>query len=125
MYLFSGIVAAAPARYCGTMGLAAGRYLPRAPEQGVLHTVVRTHLEEFLQHAAERTEGAGLPRFVEDEFRGFLTCGIVDHGFARPCATGLRRPASWRQTLKSPPCPTHLAKTAPPVYPAAAGRAPS
>jgi hypothetical protein len=31
----------------------------------------------------ERTDGAGLPRFVEDEFRLFLTCGIHEHGVAR------------------------------------------
>lgn len=35
---------------------------------------VRTHLETFLREAAIRAEGAGLPRFVEDEFRAFLTC---------------------------------------------------
>ncbi len=27
--------------------------------------------------------GAGLPPFVEQEFRGFLTCGVLTHGFAR------------------------------------------
>jgi Putative transposase/Transposase zinc-binding domain len=45
--------------------------------------VVRAHLESFLQAATERTDGAGLPRFVEDEFRQFLTCGIPEYGVAR------------------------------------------
>ena len=26
----------------------------------------------------------GVPRFVEQEFHQFLTCGILAHGFARP-----------------------------------------
>ncbi|MBI4241781.1 MAG: IS91 family transposase, partial [Candidatus Rokubacteria bacterium] len=58
-------------------------YQPRAPEQGVLYTIVREHLETFLREAAERAEGAGLPHFVEQEFRDFLTCGVLAHGFAR------------------------------------------
>ncbi|MGH7323535.1 MAG: transposase [Candidatus Rokuibacteriota bacterium] len=65
------------------MCLSRAGYRPRTPEQGVLHTVVRTHLEAFLREAADRTGGAGLPRFVEDEFREFLTCGILAHGLAR------------------------------------------
>ncbi len=58
-------------------------YRPRDAERGVLHTVVRAHLETFLRDAAHRAEGAGLPRFVEREFRDFLTCGVLAHGFAR------------------------------------------
>src|SRR6185369_16798628 len=83
MYLSLGIVASAPKRYSSGMGSAAAGYRPRAPEHGALHTVVRTHLEAFLREAAEQADGAGLPRFVEDEFRDFLTCGILAHGFAR------------------------------------------
>src|SRR5437867_9065409 len=58
-------------------------YRPRQAECGVLHAVVRTHLETFLGEAAHRADGAGLPQFVEQEFREFLTCGILAHGFAR------------------------------------------
>jgi hypothetical protein len=83
MYLSLGIVASAPKRYSSEMGFAAAGYRPRAPEHRALHTVVRTYLEAFLREAAERADGAGLPRFVEDEFRDFLTCGILAHGFAR------------------------------------------
>jgi hypothetical protein len=82
-YLFSGIVAAAPARYWAGMPLASVGYRPRTPEQGVLHTVVRTHLAAFLQEVADRTNGPGLPRFVVDGFREFLTCGVLSEGFAR------------------------------------------
>jgi len=49
----------------------------------VLHVVIREHLDTFVREATERGEGSGLPRFVEQEFREFLTCGILAHGFAR------------------------------------------
>jgi len=60
-----------------------GRYEPRVAEATVLHHVVRTHLEPFLAAAAAATDGAGVPRFVEAEFRAFLGCGLLTRGFAR------------------------------------------
>lgn len=65
------------------MALARPAYRPRDPEQGVLHTVIRAHLETFLREAAQGADGGGLPQFVEQEFRDFLTCGVLAHGFAR------------------------------------------
>jgi len=53
-------------------------YRPRDAEHTVLHQVIREHLESFLCAAAEAGEGAGLPRFVEREFREFLTCGAFE-----------------------------------------------
>jgi len=50
-------------------------YQPRAAERGVLHAIIRDNLETFLREAAHRAEGAGLPDFVEEEFRDFLTGG--------------------------------------------------
>ena len=44
---------------------------------------MRDHLETFLAAAAARTDGVGLPRFIEREFRGFLRCGLLVHGFLR------------------------------------------
>ena len=41
------------------------------------------HLEAFLRAVAEAGDGAGLPQFVEREFREFLTCGVFEHGVAR------------------------------------------
>ena len=58
-------------------------YRPRDAEHTVLHAVIREHLETFLHEAATRTDGPGLPRFVEEEFRAFLRCGVLAHGFAR------------------------------------------
>jgi len=40
-------------------------YSPRAGPAAVLHTVVRDHLEEFLQTARAHGDGTGVPAFVE------------------------------------------------------------
>src|SRR5262249_54379538 len=58
-------------------------YRPRDAEHTVLHAVIREHLETFVRGGTERGDGSGLPRFVEKEFREFLTCGILAHGFTR------------------------------------------
>ena len=58
-------------------------YRPRDAEHTVLHQVVALHLEAFLGAVAEAGDGAGLPQFVEREFREFLTCGVLEHGVAR------------------------------------------
>lgn len=56
-------------------------YRPRQPEATVLHRAVRENLPAFLESAREH--GSGLPLFVADEFREFLACGVLAHGFAR------------------------------------------
>ena len=58
-------------------------YRPRLPEHGVLYRLVHEHLETFLAEACARSDGNGLPRFVERELREFLTCGQLARGFAR------------------------------------------
>jgi hypothetical protein len=58
-------------------------YVPRAAADSVLHGVVQEHVETFLAVAAARTDGVGLPRFIERELRGFLRCGVLAHGFLR------------------------------------------
>jgi hypothetical protein len=65
------------------MPLPCAGYQPRQAERGVLYRVVDAHLDAFLDAAAHHAEGARLPAFVEQEFRGFLTCGVLAHGFAR------------------------------------------
>ena len=59
----------------------AGDYTRRRPEESVLYRVVQQQLETFLARAQERDRP--VPRFVEREFRGFLRCGILAHGFVR------------------------------------------
>ena len=60
-----------------------GAYTPRVADGTVLHGVVRDHLETFLATVAARSDGVGLPAFVEREFRSFLRCGLLVHGFTR------------------------------------------
>ena len=61
----------------------AGVYAPRSPTTDVLHEIVRTHLAAFLATVEARTDCSGLPPFVTAEFRKFLRCGVLAHGFAR------------------------------------------
>jgi hypothetical protein len=65
------------------MGRASERHQPRHAEASVLHGVIRDHVDDFLRAAADRADGAGLPEFITREFREFLTCGVLAHGFAR------------------------------------------
>jgi len=56
-------------------------YEARRPEESVLYGVVQTELETFLARAQAR--GRPVPRFVEREFRSYLECGVLAHGFLR------------------------------------------
>jgi ribosomal protein S27E len=56
-------------------------YTRRTPEQTLLHRVVREQLETFLARAVAR--GQPPPRFIEQELRAYLRCGILAHGFLR------------------------------------------
>ncbi|MCL4686271.1 transposase [Myxococcota bacterium] len=47
----------------------------------MLYGTVQAELETFLAQALARERP--VPRFVEREFRGFLRCGILAHGFVR------------------------------------------
>jgi hypothetical protein len=73
-------------------------YRPRRPPQTALYQAVQHHLETFVARAAESDlMGYGLPEWalphamhasrgdpgVERDFRGYLECGILAHGFAR------------------------------------------
>jgi hypothetical protein len=58
-----------------------GGYAPREATRTVLYDTVAGALETFL--AVSRERDRVVPRFVEREFRGFLECGILAHGFLR------------------------------------------
>jgi hypothetical protein len=47
----------------------------------VLYQIVRDHYETLRAQAASLSDGEGLPRFIDDEFRGFLRCGWLAGGF--------------------------------------------
>lgn len=57
---------------------------PRRPTATPLYPVVPHHLETFLAQATEADPlGNGIPWWVEKDFRAYLRCGILAHGFAR------------------------------------------
>ena len=64
-------------------------YRRRRPETTTLHRIVRENLETYVALANEADPiGDGVPDHVEKEFRSYLTCGILAHGFARTrCAS--------------------------------------
>ena len=74
----------------------------------MLYEVVRDHLETFLSHAAESGDNAGIPRFVEREFRDFLRCGQLAAGFARlrcgACGTDRLLPLSCKRRTVCASC---------------------
>lgn len=74
----------------------------------MLHIVIRHHLDDFLRTAADRADGAGLPEFIAREFREFLTCGVLAHGFARVrcgrCALERLVPFSYKGRGFCPSC---------------------
>jgi len=64
-----------------TADSATAGYTPRSPEQTLLHRVVGEQLESFLSRARETGQPA--PRFIEQELRAYLRCGVLAHGFLR------------------------------------------
>ena len=59
-------------------------YRPRRPTETPLYPVVQHHLETFLAEAHEADPmGWGVPSWVERDFRSYLRCGTLAHGFAR------------------------------------------
>jgi hypothetical protein len=57
-------------------------YRRHEPEKTFLYTVVREHLETFLARPW-LDGGPGYPRFIEEEFRRYLDCGLLSWGFSR------------------------------------------
>ena len=49
----------------------------------MLYRVVAANLATFLDRAAGRSGGRGLPKYVRLEFERYLDCGILANGFAR------------------------------------------
>ena len=64
-------------------------YRRRRPTLTPLYPLVQHHLETFLAQAAEADpKGDGVPAWVERDFRAYLRCGILAHGFARARCAG-------------------------------------
>jgi hypothetical protein len=65
-------------------------YRPRRARESPLFRLVEQHLEKFLRVYPERFAGRHGPLrpVVERVLRGFMRCGLVEHGFARlSCGT--------------------------------------
>ena len=63
---------------------APARYRPRRPSQSVLYRCVQEHLETWLAQCRDGHDDEwSVPEYVEREFRRYLDCGILAHGFAR------------------------------------------
>lgn len=77
------MLAREPPATAGVMAQPSSAYEPGDPTATVLYGIVRDHFETFRAHALTLRDGAGLPRFVEQEFRDFLRCGCLAGGFAR------------------------------------------
>ncbi|MCJ7796826.1 MAG: transposase, partial [Thermoleophilia bacterium] len=59
-------------------------YRPRRPTATPLYPVVQHNLETFLAAAEEADPlGFGVSAWIERDFRAYLRCGILAHGFAR------------------------------------------
>jgi len=59
-------------------------YRRRRPERTLLYRTVQTHFETWLALTPDGTvDGDPVPVHVEREFRRYLECGILAHGFAR------------------------------------------
>ena len=56
-------------------------YARRRPEKTVLYRLIQENWLTFTSNAAET--GHDIPNFVTKEFEGFITCGILAHGFCR------------------------------------------
>jgi Putative transposase/Transposase zinc-binding domain len=82
-------------------------YLPREPHATVLYRLVKEHGAEFLRYARESYD-APLPRYVEDELRGYLRCGDFSRGFVhlrcRRCEHDLLVPFSCKNRGLCPSC---------------------
>ena len=64
------------------------RYRRHRPEETALYPAIALHLPTFL--ARVRARDTQLPRFVTDEFNGYLRCGRLEHGFVRVKCDGCR-----------------------------------
>jgi hypothetical protein len=91
----------------GEVARLAPTYLPREPHATLLYRLVKEHGAEFLRHARESYDGP-LPRYVEDELRGYLRCGDFSRGFVHlqcpRCQHDLLVPFSCKNRRLCPSC---------------------
>ena len=92
------------------MEICARVYRPRRARESPLFRLVKQHLEEFLRVYPSRFAKAHGPlrAVVERVLRGFLKCGLAEHGFARAecqtCRASYLVPFSCRGRNFCPSC---------------------
>ncbi len=67
-----------------TQGCTLSVYRPRDPAKTALYRVVQAHFETYLSLSGGGWDDNSVPAYLEREFRRYLECGILAHGFARP-----------------------------------------
>ena len=64
-------------------------YRRRQPERSAVYQVVQGHLETWLSGCRQADEeGSPIAAYIEQDFRKYLECGILAHGFARARCAG-------------------------------------
>jgi hypothetical protein len=64
-------------------------YRRRQPERSAVYQVVQGHLETWLAGCRLPDEaGFSVAGYIEQDFREYLQCGILAHGFARARCAG-------------------------------------
>ena len=92
------------------MEVCTGIYRPRRPRDSPLFRLLEQHLQEFLRvyQARFAARHGPLRPVVERVRRAFLTCGLVEHGFARcvceKCHAHFALPFSCRGRSFCPSC---------------------
>ncbi|MBT3625644.1 MAG: hypothetical protein HN526_16240, partial [Gammaproteobacteria bacterium] len=63
-------------------------YQRHKPEETALYKIIKQNLPSFQSHLSNAD--ISLPAFVHDEFRKYLRCGMLKHGFLRVKCGGCR-----------------------------------
>jgi hypothetical protein len=63
-------------------------YQRHNPEETDLYKIIEKNLSSFQSHLSNAD--ISLPAFVHDEFRRYLRCGMLKHGFLRVKCNGCR-----------------------------------
>ena len=89
------------------MSHASAPYVPRRPQESLYYRLVKEHRRELVEHAREHY-AAPLPKHVEDELRGVLSCGDFGEGFVllacRSCGHALMVAFSCKRRGACPSC---------------------
>ena len=85
---------------CAQPAFAGPVYSRREPEKTALYKVMQEHLLTFEQQWSDETSGRTLPKFVTEELRKYMDCGILGRGFALSAAI---IPVEDRARLERPP----------------------